>query len=334
MRGKHLALVSLALAASITLLSPAFAQGAGSKQKLSGVIIKQDADSFVLRTGNGMDQKVKVTLVTEIKEKKKNPFRSAREYAASELLRSLKVEVEGRLDDSGVLVAKKIRFTNDDLELAHAVEGRVAPVETRVGKAEARMTASEKRLAQSEDNAERLAGQIEELNTISNAAHGEAKAAQQTADDAVAAVQATNQRIAALDDYQLEKSVTVQFKAGSAFLSMEAKDLLDELAAYAETQKGFVIEIAGFASADGSEELNRRLSQRRAEAVSQYLAENHDIPLRRMIIPFGYGESHPVADNSTRQGREGNRRVEVRVLVNRGLTMTTEPQANLVKQEG
>ena len=331
MRVKQLALVSLALAVSLALLSPAFAQGAGVKQKLSGVIVKQDADSFVLRTGHGMEQKVKLTVVTEIKEKKKNPFRSARKYEASELLRSLKVEVEGRLDDSGVLVAKKIRFTNDDLELAHAIEGGVTPVEMRVGEAEARMTASEKRLAQSEDNAERLAGQIEELNTISNTARGGAKAAQQTADDAVAAVQATNQRITALDDYQLEKSVTVQFKAGSAFLSMDAKALLDELAAYAGTQKGFVIEIAGFASADGSDEFNRRLSQRRADAVAQYLAENHDIPLRRMIIPFGYGESHPVADNATRQGREGNRRVEVRVLVNRGLTMPTEPQARLVK---
>ena len=331
MKGKHLVLVALALAVSLALLSPAFAQGGGSRQKLSGVIVKRDADSFVLRTGNGMEQKVKLTVVTEIREKKKNPFRSAREYAASQLLRSLKVEVKGRLDNSGVLVAKTIRFTNDNLELAYALEGRVMPVEMRMGEAETRMTASEERLAQSEDNAERLAGQIEELNTISNAARGGAKAAQQTADDAVAAVQATNERITALDDYQLEKSVTVQFQAGSAFLSMEAKAVLDELAAYAGTQKGFVIEIAGFASADGNEQLNRRLSQRRANTVAQYLAENHDIPLRRMIIPFGYGESHPVADNSTRQGREGNRRVEVRVLVNRGLTMPTESQAQLVK---
>ena len=331
MRGKHLVLVALTLAVSLALLSPAFAQGSGVKQKLSGVIVSRDADSFVLRTGNGMEQKVKLSAVTEIKEKKKNPFRSATEYDARELLRSLKLEVEGRLDNSGALVAKKIRFTNDDLALAHAVEGRVTPVETRVGEAETRLTASEKRLGQSEDNAERLAGQIDELNTISNAARGGAKAAQQTADNAVAAVQATNARITALDDYQPEKSVTVQFKAGSAFLSLEARGMLDELAGYAATQKGFVIEIAGFASADGDEGLNRRLSQRRADGVARHLAENHDIPLRRIIIPFGYGETHPIADNSTRQGREGNRRVEVRVLVNRGLTMPAGPQARLVK---
>ncbi|HYX40921.1 MAG TPA: OmpA family protein, partial [Pyrinomonadaceae bacterium] len=61
------------------------------------------------------------------------------------------------------------------------------------------------------------------------------------------------------------------------------------------------------------------LSQRRADAVVRYLAEIHNIPLRRIITPFGYGSAQAVADNSTREGRQQNRRVEVSVLVNRGL---------------
>jgi outer membrane protein OmpA-like peptidoglycan-associated protein len=96
--------------------------------------------------------------------------------------------------------------------------------------------------------------------------------------------------------------------------------MLDEIAEQAKTERGFVIEVSGFASADGSEALNRRLSQSRADAVVRYLAENHMIPLRRIITPFGYGESQPVAENTTREGREQNRRVEVKILVNRGLT--------------
>ena len=63
----------------------------------------------------------------------------------------------------------------------------------------------------------------------------------------------------------------------------------------------------------------RSLSERRARVVMEYLAVNHDIPLRRMITPLGYGESHPVADNTTRQGRQDNRRAEVKILVNKGL---------------
>ena len=82
----------------------------------------------------------------------------------------------------------------------------------------------------------------------------------------------------------------------------------------------FCLQVSGFASADGSTEANRRLSQRRAETVIRYLVENHNIPLRRIITPYGYGELQPVAENTTREGREQNRRVEVQVLVSRGLT--------------
>jgi outer membrane protein OmpA-like peptidoglycan-associated protein len=102
-------------------------------------------------------------------------------------------------------------------------------------------------------------------------------------------------------------------------LSPEAKAMLDEIATQAKNERGYVIEVRGFASSDGSEALNRRLSQRRAEAVMRYLAETHDIPLRRIILPFGYGEAMPVADNSTLDGRKQNRRAEVKVLVSRGL---------------
>ncbi len=103
-------------------------------------------------------------------------------------------------------------------------------------------------------------------------------------------------------------------------LSREAKAALDEIAEQAKTGKGHVIQVAGFASADGNEALNRRLSQRRAEAVMSYLIENHDISQRRIITPLGYGEARAVADNTTRDGRKENRRVEVAILVSKGLT--------------
>jgi outer membrane protein OmpA-like peptidoglycan-associated protein len=80
-----------------------------------------------------------------------------------------------------------------------------------------------------------------------------------------------------------------------------------------------VFEVSGFASSDGSASFNEKLSDRRADAVLHYLVERHQIPLRRIVLPFGYGESMPVADNATREGREQNRRVEVKLLVNRGL---------------
>jgi outer membrane protein OmpA-like peptidoglycan-associated protein len=81
-----------------------------------------------------------------------------------------------------------------------------------------------------------------------------------------------------------------------------------------------VLEVSGFADTNGSIARNRALSQQRADAVIRYLVENHRIPLRRIVTPYGYGESNPVADNTSRDGRAQNRRVEIKLLVNKGLT--------------
>ena len=112
----------------------------------------------------------------------------------------------------------------------------------------------------------------------------------------------------------------VTFRVNSAVLSPEAKQQLDELAAKALSAKGYVIEVAGHTDSTGSAAKNFHLSQERAEAVVQYLAVNHKIPLRRFITPMGYGKTEAVADNTTSSGRAQNRRVEVKVLLNRGMT--------------
>lgn len=300
----------------------------GQKMELDGVIVRRAADSITVRDGRDQDFVVTLGNQTEVKEKKSNPFRRSRNYATTQLLRGLAIEVEGRGDTSGNLVADKIKIKEDDLRVAASIESRVTPVEGR-------LTESESRLGQAESNAQRLSGQVEELSTISNAARGGAKAAQETADaakmraeEAHTGVRTTNERITSLDDYDVKTSAMVNFKVGSAVLSNEAKQKLDEIAAEAMADKGFVIEITGFASAEGGESYNRRLSQRRADAVIQYLAENHNIPLRRLVTPFGYGEKQPIADNKTRDGRMQNRRVEVKILTNRGLSAvagTTTP---------
>jgi OOP family OmpA-OmpF porin len=103
-------------------------------------------------------------------------------------------------------------------------------------------------------------------------------------------------------------------------LNTDAKAKLDAIATKAVNAKGYVLEVTGFADSTGATERNRALSQRRADAVIRYLVENHQIPLRRIVTPYGFGETNPVADNKTRTGRAENRRVEVKVLVNKGLT--------------
>jgi outer membrane protein OmpA-like peptidoglycan-associated protein len=313
-------------------------QGAGAtirvaarqKQKISGVIVSRQADIMIVRDSTGADITVSLTGWTIMTERKGNPFRRARTYPVTALLRGLEVEVEGRGNDAGALVAEKIKFTDDDFGVARSLETRVAPVETRVTTTEGRVDTAETRITAAEQNAQRLSGQLEELSAVANTARGGAKAAQETADQALAAskansadIQATNDRISQIDNYETRQNIAVNFRVNSAVLSAEAKAALDEIAAQAKNEKGYLIQVTGYASADGGKAANRTLSERRAEAVRRYLAENHDIPLHRMINPFGFGELKPVAENDTREGRKQNRRVEVAILVNKGLTAST-----------
>jgi outer membrane protein OmpA-like peptidoglycan-associated protein len=298
----------------------------GQKMKVKGVVTRRDIDAntFDVLDANGVTTTVALDDRTSIRTKG-GFFGGGSSYGASNILRGLTLEVEGRGDAQGRLAATKVRFGDTDLRVAQSIQARVDPVENRVQTAEGR-------IEQVESNAQRLSGQLEELAAVSNAARGGAKAAQETADLAVAGVNQTNERISALDDYTVQQSVNVNFRVGSAVLSREAKATLDEIAQQALRARGYVVEVRGFASAEGSENLNRRLSQQRADAVVRYLAENHNIPLRRIITPFGYGEKQAIADNTTREGRQQNRRVEVAVLVNRGL-MQQGPNLNPTKQE-
>jgi outer membrane protein OmpA-like peptidoglycan-associated protein len=285
----------------------------GAKTKASGIILKQEGQGFRMRDQAGSELTVNVPSNARIEEKKSNPFRGSTKYTSAQLVRGLYVEVEGRGDSSGAITAEKIKFSKDSLRVADSVNSTVVPVENRLGEAETRVAATE-------ENAKRLSGQLDELSQVANLAKGGAAAAQETADVAVEGVNKTNDRISSLDDYDVKKSETINFKVGSWMLSKDAKAMLDDIATQAKGEKGFVIEVRGFASADGGENSNRTLSQKRAEAVMHYLAENHDIPLRRIVLPFGYGEAMPVADNSTRDGRKQNRRAEVSILVSKGLT--------------
>lgn len=284
----------------------------GEKMKIKGVVVRRDADTFTVRDLTGNDTVVRLTDRTSVKTD--NGFwHSDTTYPATTIIRGLNLQVEGRGGSSGELVAEKVRFYESDLRTARSVESRSTPLEERA-------TASETRLTEVEQNTQKLSGQIDELAAVANAARGGAKAAQATADAAVAGVNATNDRISALDDYVPQDVASVNFRVGSSVINPDEKTKLDAIATKALNAKGYVLEVAGFADSTGNTDRNRALSQRRADAVIRYLVEQHKIPLRRIVQPYGYGESNPVADNTTRDGRAQNRRVEIKVLVNKGLT--------------
>jgi outer membrane protein OmpA-like peptidoglycan-associated protein len=260
---------------------------AGSKMKFRGVVISRDADVFTIRDRTRQDYQVLITDNTSIKTHG-GFLRSGKKYPVTDILRGLIVEVEGRGDAQGQLVADKIRFNESDMRAAITSDTRVTPVEA---------------------NMERVAGQMDELYAVAAEARAEVKE--------------VNERVSALDDYDVQQSVAVTFRTNSAVLSPEAKQQLDELAAKTQGAKAFMIEVAGHTDSTGSDAKNFRLSRERAEAVVQYLAVQHKIPLRRFVTPMGYGKTESVADNSTASGRQQNRRVEVKMIINRGLNQPT-----------
>src|SRR5690349_22664410 len=256
---------------------------AGSKMKFKGVVISRDADIFTIRDRTRQDYQVLITDNTSIKTNG-GFLRSGKKYPVTDILRGLIVEVEGKGDSQGQLVADKIRFNESDMRAAITSDTRVSPVEA---------------------NMERVAGQMDELYAIAAEARTEVKA--------------VNDRVSSLDDYDVQETAAVTFRTNSAILSPEAKQQLDDLAAKTQTAKAFMIEVSGHTDSTGSDAKNFRLSQQRAEAVVQYLAVQHKIPLRRFITPMGYGKTEAVADNSTASGRSQNRRVDVKMIVNRGM---------------
>src|SRR5215204_5134886 len=263
----------------------------GAKMKFRGVVISRDADTFTIRDRSRADYQVLITDGTSIKTHG-GFLRSGKKYPVTDILRGLIVEVEGRGDAQGQLVADKIRFNESDMRAAQTTDARVSPVEA---------------------NQERMAGQMDELYAVAAEARAEVKA--------------VNDRVSALDDYDVQETVAVTFRTNSAVLSPEAKQQLDELAGKTTAARAFMIEVAGHTDSTGSEAKNFRLSRARAEAVVQYLAVNHKIPLRRFITPMGYGKTDAVADNTTAEGRKQNRRVEVKMIVNRGLNQPSTSAA-------
>jgi outer membrane protein OmpA-like peptidoglycan-associated protein len=167
-----------------------------------------------------------------------------------------------------------------------------------------------------------------QANQAAQAAQTAATAADRKADTANQAIQTTNtrvttleSRIGTLDNYTAGQPVSVVFPVNSATLSDQAMATLDNVAGQVANQRaGYLVEVQGFTDTTGDENFNVGLSQRRAESALRYLVSKN-VPLHRISI-VGLGEVNPIADNNTREGRERNRRVEVRILRAAGAAST------------
>jgi len=287
---------------------------AGDKAKVTGSILSRDGDLVRVRDKkSGEVVVVNITDNTKMERKKHSVlFPRHTDMDVTAMVPGLTIEAEGVGNSKGQLDADRISFTPDEFAVEVAQQQQI--VANKAAAQNAQSAADQGIAAASQ--AQSSAGQAQ-------ASAGQASLQAQTAGalgiaDA-AAIAKVNQRVSDLDDYKNEFEVDVFFAWDSAVLDDTAKRDLANLADIAKSLDGYMIEIAGYTSNTLSKEADQKLSEERAAVVTQYFREVKDIPMRRILVPVGYGATHPAVSNKDPKLRELNRRVDVKVLVNKSL---------------
>lgn len=302
-------LITATLAFGVEPNTRTFTQG--QQTKLQGVIVSRQGDTLKLRAADDSIGTIDLTQDTRI-QLKHGIFGRKTAMDATSLVPGLSVEVQGRGNEKGDLVAERVLFDPNSMRASRQIDTRVSPLEARTGSLEGRTGNLEGRAS----NIENRQGQLEDQEKQTETQVGQVKT---EADQANQGVATTNNRISDLDNYQTKYEETVYFKFGSAKLSPDDEQKLNDIAQKANSEKGYVIEVAGFADTTGNAARNQTLSQNRANAVIQYLEQQGNIPIHRILAPAGMGTTHEAQPNDTAEGRKMNRRVEVKVLVNQGV---------------
>jgi OmpA-OmpF porin, OOP family len=279
------------LALTLTLGCMAFGE---DTKTIKGMITGRTADSLTVRGADGTTQTVTLTDDTKVQSPKGLGIRKEQMSWAS-LIPGLKVSVKGAPDASGNLVAEEIKFSKDDLQTASMIQAGLTPTEEKVAA-----------------NAQNIAANKENIGV--NSANIAANKGQIAANQ-----EEVSRRFSDLADYEVKNKATIYFASGKSTLGADDKAALSKLAAEATKLSGCIIEVQGFADSTGNAAANQSLSKDRAYAVVNYLMQEGNVPPRHIVSPGAMGISNPAGSNETAQGRSQNRRVEVKLMVNKGI---------------
>ena len=278
---------------------------AGQSTKVEGIIKGRNGDTMIIQSSSAPNLVVLLTDSTQVGQVQ-GVFQARRkQMSMAALVPGLQVKVEGTYDTQNQLVAKSVSFKGNDLEDAEKIQAGMHETKVQVQQNQAEL---EKHNAELKAQNEALQQQQAQLTE-----HQAKIAANKVAVDAAIA------RFGQLDDYYIFDELTVYFDNGKIKVDPKYNPQLVALADKAKTVEGYMLEVKGFASSVGSVSLNQRLSEDRANAVTNILVQQGHIPLTRMLAPGAMGESHQVGNDKTAEGQAENRRVVVRVLQNKGI---------------
>ncbi len=301
-------------AALVLCLAVGMAYGAsnGEKVKVQGMITGRTGESVTIKTTDGSTVTVVLNDDTKVQQPKGLGLRK-KQMSATVLVPGLKISVDGVGDAQSHVVAKTINFNSDDLETAEAIQAGLTPTKQAVATNQQNIAANKQA---TQTNAQGIAA-----NQVQTAANKQQIANNQEQIDAnQQEIQATTKRFDDLTDYENKGQATVNFAVGSATISASDKASLKQLAQSATGLTGYIIEVKGYADSSGNAAMNQSLSMDRAQEVIAFLLQDCNVPVRHIVAPGAMGTADPTAPNETAAGRAENRRVEVKVLVNKGLS--------------
>jgi outer membrane protein OmpA-like peptidoglycan-associated protein len=290
------------LAVCFVALLSAYAQG--EKTKAKGLITARTGDTIVLKTTDGSTMTVTLDDDTKVQQPKGLGIRK-KQMSGAVLIPGLKVSVDGTSQDATHILAKSITFDGDDLETAEMIQAGLSPTEQKVAANQQNIEANKQNVASNKANIE-----ANKQNIASNKASIDANAAE--------AAEASK-RFSELSDYDTKAQMDVHFASGNSDISEADQEALKKLAQNAVNLAGYIIQVKGFADSSGNAAMNQKLSMDRAQGVIAFLLQDCNVPVRHIVAPGAMGEAAPVASNETAAGRAENRRVEVKVLLNKGL---------------
>jgi outer membrane protein OmpA-like peptidoglycan-associated protein len=284
---------ALSLTLLVSLSTVLFAQS-----KVEGFIKSRDGDTMVVETADNQKVIVVLTDGTSVGQVQGMLKARRKRMSMAALVPGLAVKVDGSYNDQNQLMAKSVSFKGNDLEQAQAIQAGMHETKKQVQQ-------TEEELARA--NAALAAHQVQ-LN------EQEKKVAANKA-----AVDAAVARFGQLDDYYIFDEVTVYFGNGKVKLDPKYNSQLLALAQKAANINGYMVQVQGYASSSGSVALNQKLSEDRANSVTNFLLQQGHVPLTRMLAPGAMGESRQVGNDKSAENEAENRRVVARVLQNKGV---------------
>jgi outer membrane protein OmpA-like peptidoglycan-associated protein len=299
----------------VSALVPAFiaialfsVTAAAQSMKAEGIIKGRSGNEMILQTSDTPKLVVVLTDTTDVAQVVGALKARNKKMSMAALIPGLPVQVEGTMNGQNELVATKVRFKGNDLEQAQAIQAGVHQTQERAAANQAEIEKQNQALAEQNEALKQQQAALTEQ---------EKKIAANKA-----AIAANSARFGQMDDYYILDEVTILFGNGKTKVDPKYVPQLTSLSEKAKTYNGYMIQVKGYASSTGSAAVNQKLSDQRAQNVTNILMQQGHVPLTNMLAPGAMGESRQVGTDKTVEGQAENRRVVVRILQNKGIAGT------------